>query len=78
LKQKRGKMMRINEIELTQPATTGVKTQSSQELQVQTLKAKSKEVTQQAEKASAQQKLAKAQQKLAKATSTATIASPTV
>ena len=69
--------MRINEIELTQPATTGVKTQSSQELQVQTLKAKSKEVTQQAEKASAQQKLAKAQQKLAKATSTATTASPT-
>jgi len=65
--------MRINEIELTQPATTRVKTQSSQDLQVQTLKAKSKEVTQQAEKASAQQKLAKAQQKLAKATSTATI-----
>lgn len=70
--------MRINEIELTQPATTVAKPQSSQELQVQTLKAKSKEVTQQAEKASAQQKLAKAQQKLAKATSTATTASPTV
>ena len=70
--------MRINEIQLSQPVTTGVKTQNSQELQVQTLKAKSKEVTQQAEKASAQQKLAKAQQKLAKATSTATTASPTV
>ena len=69
--------MRINEIQLAQPATTGAKTQSSQELQIQTLKAKSKEVTQQAEKVSAQQKLAKAQQKLAKATSTATTASPT-